>query len=103
MPIDPCQGVIMGISVAMGEGIQRAYIDRDVRTYEPDPITVPIPICSRPYRWRRTQLPRCRQRRGPRREASGKRELPGWRSVCMSSNLIMRRSWHYARFRTGHM
>jgi hypothetical protein len=43
VPIDPCQGVIMGIRVAMGEGIQRAYIDRDVRTYEPDPITVPDP------------------------------------------------------------
>ncbi|TFG64537.1 MAG: hypothetical protein E4H32_02910, partial [Nitrospirales bacterium] len=27
VPIDPCQPVIMGIRVAMGEGIARAYID----------------------------------------------------------------------------
>src|SRR6266496_960600 len=43
VPIDPCQPVIMGIRVAMGEGIDRAYIDRDVRIYEPDPIIVPDP------------------------------------------------------------
>jgi hypothetical protein len=43
VPIDPCQGVIMGVRVAIGEGIRRAYIDRDVRHYEPDPITVPDP------------------------------------------------------------
>ena len=29
IPIDPCQAVIMGIRVAMGEDIARAYIDRD--------------------------------------------------------------------------
>ena len=41
VPVDPCQAVIMGLRVAMGEGIERAYIDRDVRMYEPDPIHVP--------------------------------------------------------------
>ena len=43
VPVDPCQAVIMGLRVAMGEGIERAYIDRDVRMYEPDPIHVPDP------------------------------------------------------------
>jgi len=43
VPIDPCQPVIMGIRVAMGEGIQRAYIDRDVSVFEPDPVHVPDP------------------------------------------------------------
>jgi hypothetical protein len=43
VPIDPCQAVIMGLRVAMGEGIQRAYIDRDVNVYEPDPLPVPDP------------------------------------------------------------
>ncbi|MEP6601296.1 MAG: hypothetical protein ABJB49_05730 [Nitrospirota bacterium] len=43
VPVDPCQAVIMGLRVAMGEGIERAYIDRDVGLYEPDPINVPDP------------------------------------------------------------
>ena len=43
VPIDPCQAVIMGLRVAMGEGIQRAYIDRDVDVYEPEPLHVPDP------------------------------------------------------------
>jgi len=34
IPIDPCQAVIMGIRFAMGEGIDRAYIDRDVKCFE---------------------------------------------------------------------
>ena len=43
VPIDPCQAVIMGIRVAMGEGIARAYIDRDVAAFEPTPYTAPDP------------------------------------------------------------
>jgi hypothetical protein len=43
VPIDPCQPVIMGIRVAMGEGISRAYVDREVRVYEPDPVQAPDP------------------------------------------------------------
>jgi hypothetical protein len=43
VPIDPCQPVIMGIRVALGERIQRAYIDRDVSVFEPDPVHVPDP------------------------------------------------------------
>jgi hypothetical protein len=43
VPIDPCQPVIMGIRAALGEGIARAYIDREVRTYEPDPVLGPDP------------------------------------------------------------
>jgi hypothetical protein len=43
VPIDPCQPVIMGIRVAMGEGIERAYIDRDVVDYEPDSVHAPDP------------------------------------------------------------
>jgi len=43
IPIDPCQAVIMGIRVAMGEAIPRAYIDRDVTVFEPTPFTAPDP------------------------------------------------------------
>lgn len=43
IPIDPCQPVIMALRAAMGEGINRAYIDRDVTDFQsfsfpsPDP------------------------------------------------------------------
>ena len=43
IPIDPCQPTIMALRAAMGEGIARAYIDRDVTVFEllsfpsPDP------------------------------------------------------------------
>jgi hypothetical protein len=43
VPVDPCQPVIMGIRVAMGEHIPRAYIDRDVTLFEPTPFTAPDP------------------------------------------------------------
>src|SRR5574341_615215 len=43
IPVDPCQAVIMGIRVAMGEGIARAYIDREVTTFEPTTFTAPDP------------------------------------------------------------
>lgn len=43
VPVDPCQAVIMGIRVATGEGIARAYIDREVAVYEPTPFTSPDP------------------------------------------------------------
>jgi hypothetical protein len=35
VPIDPCQPVIMGIRVAMSEGIPRAYVDREVQRHIP--------------------------------------------------------------------
>ena len=41
VPVDPCQPAIMGIRVAMGEGIPRAYVDREVRIFEPLPFTAP--------------------------------------------------------------
>jgi len=43
VPIDPCQPVIMSIRVATAEGVDRAYLDRDVRSYEPDPTHAPDP------------------------------------------------------------
>lgn len=43
IPVDPCQAVIMGVRVAMGEGIPRAYIDRDVTAFEPTPVAAPDP------------------------------------------------------------
>ena len=43
IPIDPCQAVIMGIRVAMGESIPRAYIDREVAQFEPIPFAGPDP------------------------------------------------------------
>lgn len=41
VPVDPCQAVIMGVRVAMGEGITRAYIDRETAVVEPIPFISP--------------------------------------------------------------
>ncbi len=41
IPVDPCQPLIMGIRVAIGEGIPRAYVDREVRAFEPLPFAAP--------------------------------------------------------------
>ncbi|MBI4002519.1 MAG: hypothetical protein HY348_12140 [Nitrospira defluvii] len=41
VPVDPCQAVIMGVRVAMGEGITRAYIDRETAVVEPVPFVSP--------------------------------------------------------------
>ncbi len=41
VPIDPCQAVIMGIRVAMGEAIARAYVDREVSVFDPAPFQAP--------------------------------------------------------------
>ncbi len=53
VPIDPCQPVIMGIRVAMGEGIARAYVDREVASFQsaswvgPDPYVLKsLPLSS---------------------------------------------------------
>lgn len=43
IPIDPCQAVIMGLRVAIGEGIPCAYLDREVEIFEPESITAPDP------------------------------------------------------------
>ncbi|MGH7255531.1 MAG: hypothetical protein ACREI3_07115, partial [Nitrospirales bacterium] len=43
VPVDPCQAVIMGIRVAMGERIPRAYVDLEVSRFEPLPFAVPDP------------------------------------------------------------
>ena len=43
VPVDPCQAVIMGVRVAMGEGIPRGYIDREVTVFEPLPVAAPDP------------------------------------------------------------
>ncbi len=43
VPVDPCQAVVMGARVAMVEGIARAYIDREVRVFEPSPFVSPDP------------------------------------------------------------
>lgn len=52
VPVDPCQAVIMGIRVAMGEGIPRAYIDREVLQFEPTPF-----IGADPYALKSVSLP----------------------------------------------
>ena len=43
VPLDPCQPVIATIRMAMEEGIDRAYIDRDVTMYEPTEYPAPDP------------------------------------------------------------
>lgn len=44
VPVDPCQAVIMGVRVAITEKIARAYIDREVTTFEPAPFAAPDPF-----------------------------------------------------------
>ncbi|HMW85259.1 MAG TPA: hypothetical protein PKD65_04510, partial [Nitrospira sp.] len=41
VPVDPCQAVVMGIRVAIGEGMYRAYIDRETSVVEPIPFVSP--------------------------------------------------------------
>ena len=43
VPIDPCQGVIMGIRVAMEERISRAFIDLEVKNFQPHQAVFPDP------------------------------------------------------------
>ncbi|MDE0145249.1 MAG: hypothetical protein OXL95_05205 [Nitrospira sp.] len=43
VPLDPCQPVIATIRTAMEEGIERAYIDRDVTAYDPTEYPAPDP------------------------------------------------------------
>ncbi|NKB82669.1 MAG: hypothetical protein GKS05_12445 [Nitrospirales bacterium] len=43
VPIDPCQPMIMGIRLAMHEGIDRAFVDREVSVYDPLSFTIPDP------------------------------------------------------------
>jgi len=43
IPIDPCQAVIMGIRVAIGEHITRAYVDCEVTIFEPSSYFTPDP------------------------------------------------------------
>ncbi len=50
IPVDPCQPVIMGLRVAMGEGIPRAYVDREVQVFEPDPFPAPDPFALKQLR-----------------------------------------------------
>lgn len=52
IPIDPCQPVIMALRTAMGEGIDRAYIDRDVEIFET--LSYPSPD---PYALKHLSLP----------------------------------------------
>lgn len=50
IPVDPCQPVIMGLRVAMGEGIPRVYVDRDVQCFVPDPFPAPDPFALKQLR-----------------------------------------------------
>ena len=50
IPVDPCQPIIMGLRVAMTEGISRAYVDREVQVFEPDPFPAPDPFALKQLR-----------------------------------------------------
>jgi hypothetical protein len=43
VPIDPCQGVIAALRVAMGERMARAFIDRETPRFEPNTAVFPDP------------------------------------------------------------
>jgi len=60
VPVDPCQPVIMGIRVAMSERIERAYIDRNVTTFEPTVFSAPDPYALKlvpPYVYAAAMVP----------------------------------------------
>ena len=43
VPIDPCQGVIAALRMALETGVDRAYVDLEVGTYEEQGVTLPDP------------------------------------------------------------
>ncbi len=43
VPIDPCQPVIMAVRIALEEYLPIEFIDKETRTYEPDPFMAPDP------------------------------------------------------------
>ena len=43
VPIDPCQGVIAAVRTAMDLGVDRAYVDLEVASYEEQQIVLPDP------------------------------------------------------------
>ena len=43
VPIDPCQGVISALRIALGEHIPRAWIDLETARYEPHTAVTPDP------------------------------------------------------------
>ena len=43
VPIDPCQGVIAALRFALGERMQRAFIDLETDQFEPHALTLPDP------------------------------------------------------------
>ncbi|MDP6444521.1 MAG: hypothetical protein QF805_12075, partial [Pirellulaceae bacterium] len=53
VPIDPCQGVIAGVRVALGEHKRRAFIDMETELFEP--ISLPLPD---PYALKQARLER---------------------------------------------
>lgn len=60
VPIDPCQPVVAGIRAAMGEHIQRAYIDLETDVFVPQSASMPDPYALRtvsPERFAAAMLP----------------------------------------------
>jgi hypothetical protein len=43
VPIDPCQGVIAGLRIALQEQIPRAFVDRETARFEPQTAVLPDP------------------------------------------------------------
>ncbi|HEV8003009.1 MAG TPA: hypothetical protein VGP63_24195 [Planctomycetaceae bacterium] len=43
VPIDPCQGVIAGLRIALQEQIPRAFVDRETAQFEPQTAVLPDP------------------------------------------------------------
>lgn len=43
VPIDPCQGVIAGLRIAIGERLPRAFIDLETSVFEPSDVVLPDP------------------------------------------------------------
>ena len=44
VPIDPCQGIIAALRHALEQGIDRAYVDLEVRSYEAPQVALPDPF-----------------------------------------------------------
>jgi len=51
VPVDPCQGVIMALRIAMQERIPRAFIDLETDRFQPSHVPLPDPYALKQVPW----------------------------------------------------
>jgi hypothetical protein len=104
VPIDPCQGVIMALRVALGEHMARRFIDLETERFEPHSEALPDPYALKQVPLERfaaavlPAIPRPRSRQTERRVvhmAQRLRQLEGqFRSILLVCSLL---EWPWIR------